>query len=301
MNYTLEIALDYLRHGLSIIPLQPNGKEPNATLLPTRKDGKGNVILGSTGKPLKTWQTFVDCHASVEEVRQWFYKVPHANIGILTGKTSRIIVLDIDGPEGEEFIAGQGKLPLTPTARTNRGRHVYFRHPGFKVRNFVHRLPELDMRGDGGYVCAYPSIHPSGSQYMWEIGLSTPFAAAPEWLLRILEGQNRRTADKPPLISAASAVTHPTAYGAKALLSEQQGVINTTANRNDRLYLAALKMGSLIADGQLDRTTVEQALLIAAAACGLSADDGETASYRTIVSGINKGMESPRGSYKRKA
>lgn len=54
------------------------------------------------------------------------------------------------------------------------GRHLYFRHPG---GDFVNRAgirpgirPGIDLRGDGGYVVAPPSIHPSGRPYLWRAG-----------------------------------------------------------------------------------------------------------------------------------
>jgi hypothetical protein len=43
--------------------------------------------------------------------------------------------------------------------------------------------PGIDVRGDGGYVFAPPSVHPSGKLYSWSVDSSNSFSTAPQWLL----------------------------------------------------------------------------------------------------------------------
>ena len=77
-----------------------------------------------------------------------------------------------------------GALPATVEAITARGRHVYFKIPGERVPNSASKIaPGIDVRGDGGYVLAPPSIHPSGRAYAWSVDSSDTFAVAPDWLL----------------------------------------------------------------------------------------------------------------------
>ena len=45
-------------------------------------------------------------------------------------------------------------------------------HPGFEIGNSVNKNLDIDIRADGGYVAAPPSIHGSSKQYKWEKGLS---------------------------------------------------------------------------------------------------------------------------------
>ncbi|MER3407680.1 MAG: DNA primase, partial [Nitrososphaera sp.] len=101
-----------------------------------------------------------------------------------TGAVSGLVVLDVDGNDdvGRPF-------PDTPTARTRSGHHWYFAHPGGQVPNAVRLLPGLDVRGDGGYVVAPPSEHPSGQRYTWVEGRSPwnlPPAPLPDWLRELL-------------------------------------------------------------------------------------------------------------------
>lgn len=86
-----------------------------------------------------------------------------------------------DGPAGETALSEYGEIPPTVTALTGRGRHLYFAHPGQRVSNSTSKLgPMIDVRGDGGYVIAPPSRHPSGRVYAWAQGLSlSDLAPAP--------------------------------------------------------------------------------------------------------------------------
>ena len=81
---------------------------------------------------------------------------------------------------------------------TARGRHLFFKMPETPVRNSTSKIaPGIDVRGDGGYVLAPPSVHPSGRLYCWSVDSADTFAAAPEWLLDKLCGTRRTQQSKP--------------------------------------------------------------------------------------------------------
>jgi hypothetical protein len=121
------------------------------------------------------------------------------NIGIATGPDTGIWVLDIDDDEGEALLrqleAEHGEaLPSTVEAITGTGRHVYFRWPtGYDIRNKQDcpLMPGIDVRGDGGYVLAPPSIHPCGRAYAWSVDSANEFADAPEWLIELVTAKSR--------------------------------------------------------------------------------------------------------------
>jgi hypothetical protein len=74
-------------------------------------------------------------------------------------------------------------LPVAPTVRTGSGGlHLFFAHPGGIVRNRVGLLPGVDLRGDGGFVVAPPSIHPSGGGVRLEVDTAR-LLPPPAWLL----------------------------------------------------------------------------------------------------------------------
>ncbi|MDP2857521.1 MAG: bifunctional DNA primase/polymerase, partial [Bacillota bacterium] len=116
------------------------------------------------------------------------------------GAISGMIVLDIDDEAGKVEAKTRG-LPKTAASRTGGGGwHVFFRHPGFECRSFARRLPGSDLRGDGGYIVAPPSVHPSGRPYAWLDGHAhddLPLADPPGWLLELIREESATTA-KPP-------------------------------------------------------------------------------------------------------
>jgi putative DNA primase/helicase len=147
-NLLLESALKYASLGFSVIPLIPRGKKP----------------------AIKSWAEYQSRFATDEELKKWFGNGSKKNIGIVTGNISGIDVLDLDSQEAIQY-AKEHKFPITSSVKTGKGFHCYYKHKD-GVRNFQKRddLPGIDLRGDGGYVVAPPSIHPSGQQYQWVEG-----------------------------------------------------------------------------------------------------------------------------------
>jgi len=152
-------------------------------------------VRGGEKRPLIAWTELQARRADADEVRDWYRQWPDANVGVVTGAISNLLVLDIDpGHGGDDSLTGwserHGPLPDTVTARTGGGgRHYYFAHPGGEVRNRAAIAPGIDLRGDGGMVVAPPSRHPSGRRYAWADGHdpeSLALAPPPAWLLRLL-------------------------------------------------------------------------------------------------------------------
>jgi hypothetical protein len=77
---------------------------------------------------------------------------------------SGLCVVDIDPRDGGAL----DPATMTPTACvvTGGGLHLYYHHPGGRT---VGKLgPGVDIKADGGYVAAPPSIHPDTDQpYRW--------------------------------------------------------------------------------------------------------------------------------------
>ena len=76
------------------------------------------------------------------------------------------------------------------------------RHPGFEIRNSVNKKLDIDIRADGGFAVAPPSIHGSGRQYKWEQGFSihdiNP-AACESWMIDYLQSISSPDIQKPTL------------------------------------------------------------------------------------------------------
>jgi hypothetical protein len=143
-----------------------------------------------------------------ETITSWWRQSPNANIGIATGRGSGIAVLDVDPRNGgDESLATlqreHGQLPATLVANTGGGgKHYYFELPdGAVIGNSASKIGDgLDVRGEGGFVVAPPSIHASGSTYAWAPAPGeAKIAPAPAWLVNLntVSGVNNHTDQQP--------------------------------------------------------------------------------------------------------
>lgn len=164
------------------------------------KDGRctcGKVDCQSPGKHPLTKTGVKDATRDLTIITNWWRRWPWANVGIAAGAASGFFVLDVDGEVGAESLRdleeAHGKLPATVEAITGGGgRHILFKCPPGGMSNKVALAPRLDIRGDGGYIVAPPSLHASGRFYLWEMS-SRPgevsIADAPAWLLQMIQPQ----------------------------------------------------------------------------------------------------------------
>jgi hypothetical protein len=169
-----EAAKRYLARGWSVVPLRPRDK-----------------------RPLIRWEFWQNECPSEHDIAEWFRRWPDANVGIVTGEISNLIVLDVDPKHGGD--AALERLehsfrPLSPTVEAvtgGGGRHLYFAYPGSLTRNRAGLAQGIDLRGDGGYIVAPPSIHPSGRRYSWAPGRAPDeitLAPLPRWLITPIRG-----------------------------------------------------------------------------------------------------------------
>ena len=258
----------YLEWGFSVIPLRANDK-----------------------RPVRPWEELQRRMVTEAEIQHWEWP----NIGIITGAISGIIVLDVDSVEGEKELKKRG-MPPTPMVATAKGRHIYLKHPGGEVRNFARRLPGMDLRGDGGYVVAPPSMHPSGVRYEWVISpADCDVADAPQWLLDLIAESNQlmEHVDHVGRLPQQEKVS----YAQAALASEISALLRTApGKRNHQLNRAAFTLGQLVAANELNRVDVERQLYDSAVSIGLDSDPdcGIEGIWNTIRSGLTKGMQKPR-------
>lgn len=112
-------------------------------------------------KPLVKWIHLQKRRPTMDEILEW----PKENLAIVTGAISNLVVVDCDCREDAEwFWRHRGKSPTI--VQTKRGFHFYFRHPGERVMSGTRIQGHYDVKGDGGYVLAPPSLHGEGA-YLW--------------------------------------------------------------------------------------------------------------------------------------
>ena len=208
-----DAAEAYAALGWRVVPIAPGTRYP---------------------KGLEQWQH----HATtdLDTIRSWWgglYR--NHGVGIVTGPGSGLWVLDIDVKDGkpgraslEALEAEHGPLPVTVTAVTGSGgAHLFFawddkhhvtnfqEHPASKVTPFGEGI---DVRGEGGFVVAAPTLHPDFDVlYKWVEGRdpwSLAAAPAPEWAYQRLErghpteGRLSRATPLPGLTADTTAKTH---------------------------------------------------------------------------------------------
>lgn len=195
--------------------------------------------LERAGKHPITPNGLKDASSHPEVVGDWCDAHPHANIGVATGEVSGVVVLDVDGPEGFAALAHL-RVPPTVCAETGRGKHLYFQHPRTRIPNSAGRLgPQLDVRGDGGYIIAPPSVHPSGREYRWADGRSpweidpAPFPDA------FIE---RLTRDDSQAVAPENSISRPAGHAVLALVRSSRSVQDaaTRVDRRVQSYLATV-------------------------------------------------------------
>ena len=216
-------AMEYAARGWAVFPLVARDKVPAV---------KGGFKVAST---------------DAESIEEMWSAHPDLNVGIATGSMSGgliVIDLDVDDARGEDGNATlrawereHGELPETATAKTGSGgTHLFFiaNEPvGCSVDNEL----GVDVRGDGGYVVAPPSVHPTGTPYEWDLSPEDVGVARADdnvhAFIRSVQGERRR--------------------GEKFRLPESIG----EGRRNDTLFRQACSLQSTGYDDDLIYATVE--------------------------------------------
>ena len=141
-------ALEYVDSGWSVLPVKPEDKRPYMT----------------------NWLQYNHTRATRDMVTNWFRNLSGAGIGLVTGKISNIVVLDVESYckiPIEELLK---RYPTQLYSRTGSGGwHLYFQYPTGvpKVGNRVGIFEGADLRADGGFIVLPPTVHPNGNRYEW--------------------------------------------------------------------------------------------------------------------------------------
>ena len=169
-----QAAVWYCEHGFAVVPLKPKSKQP------------------AMAHGLNDW--FDD----PDSAREVWTRFPDFNIGIVCGAPSHgLLVLDFDVDEEREkdgyatlsaWERAQGELPETAVAITGSGgMHYLYRTNRNTIRPSANAELGVDVRCDGSYIVAPPSVHPNGNRYEWQdhpedVGIATANGAVYDFL-----------------------------------------------------------------------------------------------------------------------
>ncbi len=164
MATMLDYALAYARRGWKVFPLAVKDK------VPLIKNGNG--CLSAT--------------TDEQQIQYWWTQTPNANIGLATGHS--FFAVDIDPKHNGNLWLDSVSLPETISQHTGSGgTHFLFSGPPDIPNSASKVAPGVDIRGNGGYIVAPPSVHPNGNRYTWidceDVPAEEP-ALCPTWLLK---------------------------------------------------------------------------------------------------------------------
>ena len=258
--------------------------------------------------------------SDIKTIEAWWRQFPDALVG-LPMKPNNLIALDCDRGHGNNIdgIAAfaslvNGQLQPHPIVNTPRGgQHHFFRQRDDEpLGNGRGTLPDgIDVRGtaegSGGYVIAPGTFLPAGytypdgttlkdgARYRLEKGAPSILSGDIPILPDCLAEKLRKPKQGNGFASAINDVGWRERKYAEAALGNQASEVAATGkgHRNERLNLAALKMGHMIGAGWIGQHAVEGALLDAAIINFLVKEDGRAAVLQTISSGIDAGLKNP--------
>lgn len=270
-----QAALAYVRRGWAVVPL----------------DGKRPIPLG--------WQSGrVRTEADVEE---WWGQHPQRNVGLVTGHAGGgFWVLDVDARSGgyeslAALEAEHGALPRTLQARTGGGGvHFFWRLPDADVPCATGLRPGVDVKGNGGQVVVWPSVHPdTGKRYEWA-GRVDDLAEAPGWLLDLVFARERQKAQQRKVYEALPVQAVDDSRLARWAARALDGACSDVAQagegtRHDVLLRKARMVGGYVAAGALSEGEAAARLADAGIAAGLGQREVST----VVRDGMAHGMRDP--------
>ena len=216
-------ALSLAEKGYPVFPLHTPDQQGRCSC-------RAAVDCRSPGKHPRTPQGIKDATTDPEKIRSWWEKWPQANIGMAMGEVSGLVAIDIDPRHGGDASLCQlveqfEDLPGTLRAKTGGGgHHLLYAYPGVSFKNSSSLLGEgIDVKTDGGYIVAAPSLHSSGQRYQWK-GISE-LAPLPAWLLLILTTEKTSSKESASSHTAGSFNT--------------EGPVIMEGGRNTRLFKIA--------------------------------------------------------------
>jgi hypothetical protein len=260
----LAAACNYAACGWPVF-LLGRTKRPVANCPPCRTTGPDHDPEGCA---CLTCHGFYAATVDPHRIRAMFAEVPGGLLAIRTGAVSRLVVVDLDPAHGAAL--RRDLMPPTACVHTGSGGlHLYYRHPGAPVLNSQSRIgPGIDVRGDGGYVVAAPSVHPATKRrYRW-IG-DRAVAEMPPALVTACQPPA-----PPPTVTPTTTVPATQRAGGisspSALLSAHLDAVARApeGRRRTTLYGAARGVARMVAAGAITPTDAWTVLTDAGRAAG---------------------------------
>lgn len=265
-----------------------------------------SVIPCKYKKPdLKAWQEYTVKRPTLREINQWFEdETIGQSMGLVLGQVSHnVVVIDLDGWNAVQKFSEQFpdlRDTYTVESGSRSGLHLYLR-PEILPANLnvrVEGVGGFEIRGNGQYVIAPPSPHPSGGFYTVKhrvpIRRLANLNAVSEWMQSLREPTQK--AQVPAGVVTQQKFNLPTEPRKKKFLQtvmkEELARVEFSheGSRNMSLFYAGLRLANYAAAGELIWADCEARLLSAAQAVGTP----EREARNTIASAWRIGSKNPK-------
>jgi putative DNA primase/helicase len=299
LSPTGQAAIAFARRGWPVFPCNEKNGRP---LVGGDRDEQGQAIPNTGG--------LHKASRDEEQIAAWWRKWPRAQIGLHSG-AGKLLHIDFD-PRTDELIdeetgevtqdvwtverlkaalLAQMGVPLPATLASltpSGGEHHWFAMPDGEPIGNSGALPRhIDVRGQGGYIIAPPSVRlgdldeggkKAAGAYTWLHGdWSDPASVlpAPDELVAVLRQRKKPTQHRDRSITRAAAVSMTRGnadevqrrYALRAMDEELLELEQTPEGggrhgrgRNYGIYQAALKLGGFIQAGALRESVVRAGL-----------------------------------------
>jgi hypothetical protein len=201
-----------------------------------------------------TCHGFYAATTDVARLAAMLAKVPGGLLAIRTGTASGLAVVDVDPRNGGQ-VDRELMAPTATVATGGGGWHLYYRHPGHSLLPALPGRPGVDVKADGGYVVAPPSVHPGTRRpYRWVGGRGVDeMAPALRAVLTPSPQPAPRALSGPVPDRRAGAISSPPALLASLLRAVERA---PEGRRRVTLYGAARGAARMVVAGAI---TTEQA------------------------------------------
>lgn len=282
--------------SLTVEPTMPDPAPTLPAALALAAEGYPVFLLGRSKRPVANCPTcpkadpghdpqtcgHLTCHGfyaatrDPDRIRAMHRAVPGGLLAVRTGRACGIAVVDIDPRNGGRVLPDL--MPPTRCVRTGSGGwHLYYRHPGGHLAAKLPGHPGIDLKADGGYVVAPPSIHPgTGQPYRW-VGDRTAAEMSPALLAACRPTEPPRHAilgTAPTPFTHGCGITSPAALLAAHLDAVARA---PEGHRRTTLYGAARGVARMVAAGALTHADAHAALYAAGRAAGQTDRDTRAA------------------------
>jgi len=259
----------------------------------------GVSVVPTQGKrALFAWKAYTKRAAQPNTVARWYGGFCAADgVAIICGRVSNgLVIVDLDGTDAVAQYRRQFSYlldTLAVSSGSGKGQHFYYRVDDVPD---TARTKGFEVRSNGAYVVAPPSVHPSGRRYKLLNAAPVMQLSTLDPVLSFIESRNRPKPQRTP-----KPAPRRSGYGGynpawvRAAVRRQLHDMRTAqpGEQNNTLNIVAYTLARICANPRSGLSATNLQTDILEAANNYIQRDGLTAATRTLESGWRAGYSNP--------